>query len=61
MQFAVSQEVLPREREREREREKQTPEREILEVPIAGLLLKDLSLVVLDILCLLVCFQGIFL
>jgi hypothetical protein len=58
MQFAVSQEVLARERrERERERErqslqrdtegereKQTPEREFLEVPAAGLLLKDLSL-----------------
>jgi hypothetical protein len=55
MQFAVSPEVLAREREREREREtlqrdtegereKQTPERKILEVPAAGLLLKDLSL-----------------
>jgi len=75
MQFAVSPEVLARHRERERERErdrqtlqrdtegereKQTPERKILEVPAAGLLLKDLSLEFLTFCVCWFVFRGFF-
>jgi hypothetical protein len=58
-----------RERERERqtlqrdtegEREKQTPERKILEVPAAGLLLKDLSLEFLTFCVCWFVFRGFF-